>query len=432
MKKWFKAMAADGVATITIDGEIGFSWWDGDGAQSNLFMRDVKALGELTEIRIDLNSPGGSVTDGLTIANYLRQHAARVVVNVLGQASSIASVIAAAGDEVHMGLGSFMMVHQPWTVILGNADEMRAMAKDLDTINDGILDAYVAKVGEPNREAMLQLVRGDDGQGTILSAEAAIEIGLADSMMEVRAAASACMGRLARSMAKASTDAKACGCLKAGARLGAFLDSEIESLVTEERTRADVISEMATAAGISESTVENILSGNIDCPPRERLEGFAEVLSASVDDMIREAEGDGCDYSEDDDAEAVTVEKVMAKYPHLREHLDPGVQADFDIQGLLQVCPGIINAYRDEAVTAAKSAERDRINAIIKACETTGSFGPLEKMVNEDWEASKASDYILAAAANQQQIHSSHSPEGGQVKLLSSSEIYDKRRQARR
>lgn len=191
MKKWFEAKAGndEGVAHITIDGEIGQSWWDNSGVSSNDFMNAVKALGELTEIHIDVNSPGGAVTDGLTIANYLRQHSARVVANVLGQASSIASVITAAADEVHMGLGAFMFVHKASSGMWGNTDHLAAMAKDLATVDAGILDVYVARVGEERRAEIEALIHGSDGNGTLISAEQAVELGLADSMLEVRAVA---------------------------------------------------------------------------------------------------------------------------------------------------------------------------------------------------------------------------------------------------
>ena len=190
MQKWFKAKAEGNVAKITIDGQIGIDWWDGSGTSSHAFMQAVKGLGEVSEIQIDMNSPGGAVSDGLTIANYLRQHDARVVVNVLGQASSIASVIAAAADEVRMGLGAYMFVHNPWTVAVGNADQLRALALDLETIAAGVLDVYVARVGAEKRDKLQELITGPDGDGTLLSAEMALDLGLADSMLETRAAAS--------------------------------------------------------------------------------------------------------------------------------------------------------------------------------------------------------------------------------------------------
>lgn len=202
---WFQAKAlADKPlqAKVAITGEIGKSWWDDDAVAASDFMRSLNALGDLTDINIDINSPGGSVSDGITIANYLRDHKAKVTVNVLGQASSIASVIAAAGDEVNMGLGSWMMVHQPWTVAAGNSDDLRALAGDLDKINDGLMAHYVARVGEDKREEMLALVKAE----TILSAEEAVALGLADKLLvETKAAASVSV--LARSMALAAASA---------------------------------------------------------------------------------------------------------------------------------------------------------------------------------------------------------------------------------
>ncbi|MGB5856503.1 MAG: head maturation protease, ClpP-related [Oceanisphaera sp.] len=203
---WFQAKAlADNplLAHVAITGEIGKSWWDDDAVAASDFMRELNALGDVNEITIDINSPGGSVSDGITIANYLRDHKAKVTVNVLGQASSIASVIAAAGDEVNMGLGSWMMVHQPWTVAVGNSDELRALAGDLDKIRDGLMAHYVARVGEGKREEMLALVQAE----TILSAEDAVALGLADKLLvETKAAASVSV--LARSMALAAASAR--------------------------------------------------------------------------------------------------------------------------------------------------------------------------------------------------------------------------------
>ena len=203
---WFQAKAlADTplLAHVAITGEIGKSWWDEDAVAASDFMRAVNALGDVTDITVDINSPGGSVADGITIANYLRDHKAKITVNVLGQASSIASVIAAAADEVNMGLGSWMMVHQPWTVAVGNADDLRALAGDLDIIRDSIMAHYVARVGEDKRAEMLALVQAE----TILSADEAVALGLADKLL-VNTKAAASVSVLARAMALAAASAR--------------------------------------------------------------------------------------------------------------------------------------------------------------------------------------------------------------------------------
>lgn len=211
-KPWFQAKAQTSgdtkQASITIDGEIGRSWWDDDSVASSEFMNAVNALGDLDEIIIGMNSPGGSVTDGLTIANYLRAHKARVIVNVLGQASSISSVITAAADEVNMGLGSFGLLHNPWTFAMGNADQFRELAGNLDKISSGMMSHYLARAGEKNRARLEQLIKGESGEGTLLSADEWVEIGLADRVMnDVKAAASTSQMHLMTAMQKAQQQA---------------------------------------------------------------------------------------------------------------------------------------------------------------------------------------------------------------------------------
>lgn len=86
--------------------------------------------------------------------------------------------------------------------------------------------------------------------------------------------------------------------VRKGEQLADFLNDRIDELATEDRPRSQIIEEMADAAGIEPTTVEQILRAGITCPPLERLEGFADVLDVSVDRLVREAGSDGCDYSE--------------------------------------------------------------------------------------------------------------------------------------
>lgn len=368
--KWFKAMAApgqEGVANITIDGQIGSTWWDSSGIASRDFMAAVKALGDLTEIQIDMNSPGGSVSDGLTIANYLRQHTARVVVNVLGQASSIASVITSAADEVRMGLGSFAFVHHPESVVGGNAAEMRAMALDLETIADGMMDVYVARIGEDRRATMEEYLEGSDGKGTLLSAEMAVEVGLADSMMETRAVASVSVMMKAMSAAAAQANAL----IKKG---------EDQPLTPAQA--------LAYAFDIDVSEVES------------RAQELGDRIVA-----MRQA-GDG---TSDGDLSGLTPDAVRAACPDLYAAI-------------------LRTADHTDASAEAVNEERERVVAILNACKTVDQYGDLEKLVTEDWDAQKASDYILSTAANSERhIDSSHSPDGGQSPGIDTTAIYARR-----
>ena len=83
-----------------------------------------------------------------------------------------------------------------------------------------------------------------------------------------------------------------------GKALGSHLNKVIDAQVTESKTRTDIIEAMAAAAGISTSTVNQILSGSINCPPLNRLRGFASALGVSLKSLTDAAKGDGCNYAE--------------------------------------------------------------------------------------------------------------------------------------
>jgi ATP-dependent protease ClpP protease subunit len=72
----------------------------------------------------------------------LKRCPAQKTVYVDGLAASIASVIAMAGDKIVMPSNAFLMIHKAWNIAMGNADDMRKMADDLDTIDEGILNVY--------------------------------------------------------------------------------------------------------------------------------------------------------------------------------------------------------------------------------------------------------------------------------------------------
>ena len=97
MKRWYEFRAQLKGAEIVIYDEIGAF-----GIPAKAFLHELKALGAVAELTVRINSPGGSVFDGVAIYNALKRHDARVTVWIDGIAASIASVIAMAGDEVVM------------------------------------------------------------------------------------------------------------------------------------------------------------------------------------------------------------------------------------------------------------------------------------------------------------------------------------------
>lgn len=173
-------------ARIDIYGEVVPDDWRASDVDTSAvsFRNAIKDLGEVDTLNVHINSPGGSVYDGVAIFNMLRQHKASVTVHIDGLAASIASVIAMSGDKVVMPSNSMMMIHNAMSVSMGNANDMRKMADDLEKINESVINSYIAKNPELDREYLKALM--DDE--TWLTASEAYELGLVDVIDEPVAA----------------------------------------------------------------------------------------------------------------------------------------------------------------------------------------------------------------------------------------------------
>jgi len=143
-----KIEAKNKEATIYIYDEI--SWWGVDAA---VLVKDIAAI-EADTIHLRINSPGGSVFDGMAIYNSLKQHKAKVITHIDGLAASIASIIALAGDEVVAGEGAYMMIHSPWSIIAGDSDDLRKEADLLDKVAGTISEIYQNKSGMKSEDVL--------------------------------------------------------------------------------------------------------------------------------------------------------------------------------------------------------------------------------------------------------------------------------------
>lgn len=100
------------------------------------------------DIDIYFNSGGGDVFAGLAIYNQLKRYDGHKVGYVDGMAASIASVIMFACDELHFATGAQAMIHKPLCMAYGNADDFKAVIKQLNLCEDSILDVYMEHVQE--------------------------------------------------------------------------------------------------------------------------------------------------------------------------------------------------------------------------------------------------------------------------------------------
>lgn len=158
---------------ITIYGVIGSSWWSESFSATDI----DNALNEAgdNDIIINLNSPGGDAFDGISIYNRLKRHDGKVTIHVDGWACSAASIIAMAGDEIIMELGSMMMIHEAGSLVWGSKTDMRKEADVLDELEEGIIDIYMTKANI-NREEVREKVDAE----AWFSAKTALELGFTD------------------------------------------------------------------------------------------------------------------------------------------------------------------------------------------------------------------------------------------------------------
>jgi len=175
-------------AEIIIYDEIGVGWFGG-GVSAENFVADVKDMNLRAgdTLRLRINSPGGDLFDGNTIYNYLRAQPFKVSVHIDGLAASAASIVAMAGDTVNMPENSFLMIHNPWMMVAGDAKVMRKVADDLDILREGAVSTYMTRVEDKlSRDEVITML----DEETWLGASDAVSYGFADVVDEpVKAAA---------------------------------------------------------------------------------------------------------------------------------------------------------------------------------------------------------------------------------------------------
>ncbi len=167
-----------------------FVWFD-DEISSKMFADELRALGDVAELNVRINSTGGDVFAGTAIYSMLRSHKAAVTVHVDGLAASAASVVAMAGDTVVMPGNALMMIHNPWTFAAGDSDELRKNADTLDVIREGMVAAYHAKTGL-GRQKIIAMMDAE----TWMTAEDAVSLGFADVAKEPLNVAASLRGKV--------------------------------------------------------------------------------------------------------------------------------------------------------------------------------------------------------------------------------------------
>lgn len=185
LAKWDKTIMAakeESAASIDIFDVIGSDFF-GDGFTAKRMSAALRSIGEDKDVVVNINSPGGDIFEAATIYNLLAQHKGNVTVNILGLAASAASVIAMAGDTIKISRIGFLMIHNAWSIVMGNKDDLRSAADALEKFDESILAAYSSRAtaGEKKIAKMME-------DETWIGADDALEYGFADEIIETKKA----------------------------------------------------------------------------------------------------------------------------------------------------------------------------------------------------------------------------------------------------
>ena len=171
------AAVSRGDNVITMFDTIGEDYWTGGGVTAKGVSAQLRAIGD-RPVEVQINSFGGSMFEGIAIYNVLREHPQDVTVKIMGLAASAASVIAMAGNRIEIGAASFLMIHNCWTMALGNADDLQQVADYLRPFDTAMADVYAARSGQTVAQAA-EWMKAE----TYFSGSQAIDLGLADDLL---------------------------------------------------------------------------------------------------------------------------------------------------------------------------------------------------------------------------------------------------------
>lgn len=255
--------------------------FDNDGffsvSSDKSFVSEYRKISPNADITINLNSPGGSVNSAMTIRNLLAQHKGKITCNVLGWAASAATFITSlANVHVRMMQGSFLMIHNPLNVAMGNQHALRKQADNLELIADSMARIYADKSGMDINE----IKRLMDAE-TWFSAEDAVKCHLADELIPT-----------SKVVAQADTDGTP---VLGGVALSGGLKQPQNLVIKEEKTdMADIKNatnpNVANKLTDAQASVKGSVSSAVAITSIEQLKShYPELTNALVNDAVNAA-----------------------------------------------------------------------------------------------------------------------------------------------
>ena len=180
----FKNLAEEEAVELDIFSEIGENFF-GEGISFTNFYEELKQH-DGKKLIINLDSPGGSVSDGFAIANAIKQRNGETICRVYSMSASIATQIMLACDRVECFRNSLIMIHLCSGYAYGNKNDFKKQIEIMDKIDNLLADAYVERTGKDKQE-VLDLMAAE----TWYNGQEALEINLVDNIIDMEMTAKA-------------------------------------------------------------------------------------------------------------------------------------------------------------------------------------------------------------------------------------------------
>lgn len=146
---------SDKAVEININEDIGF--W---GLTHQDFTNQIQDYKD-HDLKLNIASYGGAVSDAFAIYNSLKSHKGRITANIYGDSASSATIIAMAADEIKIADNVMVLIHNVWSGVVGESEDLRKAADDMDKVNNNIIDIYKKRTGL-NRNTIKSLMNKGD------------------------------------------------------------------------------------------------------------------------------------------------------------------------------------------------------------------------------------------------------------------------------
>ena len=135
------------------------------------------------DISLYINSPGGSVTAGMSIYDTMQFIKPGIVTLCIGQAASMGAVLLAAGEKDKRFIlpHSRVMIHQPLGGFQGQASDFDIHAREILNIRDKLNGVLAKHTGQP-----IEKIATDTERDNFMSSDEAVSYSIVDKVIESR------------------------------------------------------------------------------------------------------------------------------------------------------------------------------------------------------------------------------------------------------